>query len=139
MVAHLAAIYLTIIRLTPIRSARRVFWISRRLRATISNFATGMAARRTKLAPAIMRAILGGTVAGGACSRRMRIVHARLDAASAFVKRMLPGALRAVCRAARSRTFSVASPRIYSAGVAAGSACGFWADNALHTRSLIME
>jgi hypothetical protein len=50
MIAHLAAIDLTVVHLMvvylmTIRSARGVSWISQRLRATIANFATGMAAR----------------------------------------------------------------------------------------------
>ena len=64
MVAHLAAIYLMIVHLITIRATGRASWISLGLRAAIADLATGTAARRTKLVPAVMRAILRGIVAG---------------------------------------------------------------------------
>jgi hypothetical protein len=138
MAIYLTAIYLTVIQLTIIRSAGRVPWISRRLRATIADVATGMAGGRAKFVPAavvvagmILRRVIACRTSGGAPVRRMRVVQPatfiarRLDA-PLFVKRVLPSGciLCAICRAAR---------------VPVGSARSFWSDDALHTLHLVME
>jgi hypothetical protein len=69
----------------------------------------------------------------------MRIVHTGFYAPSAFVKGML--ARSGICGSAGSRSFTVASPRIYGAASVAvdRSARAFWSYNALHARGLIME